>query len=566
MLDVLSALLRGESPAEAYYRRGVAQQAAGDLESARASYARALGWDGRHAGAHNNLGWILHSRGELDAAIACYERALEADARAAEAARNLAIAWQAKGDPVRAEPYSRRTLELQPQSAAAFRLRADILRECGRLDEALACAREALRLEPRDAGCANSVGLALRQLGRSEEAAAAFASAVALDDRLAEAHHNLGLELKEMRDFPAALAQFRAAAERDPLSADAQLSLGAALEASADAPQAIEHYRRAISLRPDLAQAHFNHALQLLHAEDYARAWEEFEWRWRIPELSKLRPQFAAPAWEGGAIGGRSVLVYTEQGFGDAIQFVRYLPLLAQGGARVLLLCPPALRRLLGGLAGVSAAASEGEPVPQTDLSCALLSLPLRLGRAAEPVPARVPYLSAEPAATERFRAILGSGAPKIGLAWASHSPRPGLAELKSLPLRALAPLGRAAAGARFYSLQKGASAAEAGSPPPGLALVDLSAELRDFADTAAVIANLDLVISVDTAVAHLAGALGKPVWTLVPFPPDWRWQRSGEACAWYPTMRLFRQRRSYAWEEVFQAVAAALGTRLGIR
>jgi hypothetical protein len=255
-------------------------------------------------------------------------------------------------------------------------------------------------------------------------------------------------------------------------------------------------------------------------------------------------------------------LLHSEQGFGDTIQFIRYAPLLARQGARVVVECQPELRSLLRGVEGVQHLLAQGEPLPPFDLHAPLLSLPLAFGTRLGSIPAQVPYLKADPALAEAWRGkVAGDGRRlKIGLAWAGSPARKGDRQ-RSVSLSALAPLA-AVKGADFYSLQKGPAAEQAKNPPPEMRLMDLTAELKDFADTAALIASLDLVISVDTAVAHLAGAMARPVWTLLEFVPAWRWLLDREDSPWYPTMRLFRQPSRGDWGSVVRRVAEALAAR----
>jgi len=557
-----NSLSHHSEDAEACYRAGIAQQAEGQVERARASYERAVALDPRHARAHNNLGSLLHLRGDRAAAIGCYQRALEACADLPDPHRNLAIAYIEAADYANAARHARRAVELAPASAELNALLAEALRGAGKADEALAAGREATRLDARSARAWNATGLALKELGRAGDAREAFSRALSLEDGFAEAHLNLGLALQDERDFDGARACFETAIERDPALAEAHLAMGVLLEVAWDSPAAMDSYRRAIALKPDLAQARFNHALQLLHSGDFGRGWQEYEWRWRLPELAGMLPRVQAPPWDGSPLSGKAILLYAEQGLGDAIQFVRYAPLVAGTGARVVVRCPAPLAGLFRAVAGVAAVVGEGDPEPSCDFSAPLLSLPRLLYAAHPAIPAEVPYLRPDADAVARLRAAMQIGdgrALRVGLVWASHSARPSLGALKSFTLEALAPLAAARAGVRFYSLQTGPSAVQARSGPAGMALLDLSAQLHDFSETAAAIANLDLVISADTAVAHLAGAMGKPVWTLVAFPPDWRWRRRGDRCDWYPSMRLFRQRRSYEWGEVVQEAARAL-------
>jgi hypothetical protein len=334
----------------------------------------------------------------------------------------------------------------------------------------------------------------------------------------------------------------------------------AVLERLQDSPDALACYRSAIEMKPDNAQAHYSYALQLFAAGDYVNGWKELEWRWRIPEVQATRPRLSAPEWQGEPLAGKTILVYGEMGFGDTLQFARYLPLLARRGAKVLIQCQSALAKVIRSVDGASAVLGANEPVPDCDYCCPMMSLPLRLGTG-NSIPAEVPYLRAGDAEMARFRDIAPADGRtlNIGLVWATHSPTTRRAARKSLALNALAPLWAARKDARFVSLQMGPPASEMGNLPAGLALLDVAGRLGDFADTAGCLAHLDLLICCDTAVAHLAGAMGKPVWLLASFPPDWRWRREGERSPWYPSLRLFRQDRNRSWAGAISGAAAAL-------
>jgi Flp pilus assembly protein TadD len=431
--------------------------------------------------------------------------------------------------------------------------------EAGRSEQAERLLYRALALEPASAEIHNNLGNVLRSAGRLEGAIEAYRSAIALAPGLAEAHFNLGLAILQRGDAAGARQCFRAALQSRPAFADAQLNLGFLLEEDGDNAGAIACYRSAIALEPELVEAHVNLGMQLLLAGRLPEGWREYEWRLRYPEYSGADLAAAAPRWDGAALDGRTILLDAEQGFGDAIQFLRYAPLVAERGARVLVRCAPEFAVLAASAPGVAAIATRGSPLPPFDVYCPLPSLPLVFGTSLDSIPAHVPYLRADPALAERWKRRLAGGAAgcRVGLVWASQS-KHRTAPDKSLALAALAPLA-AVPDLRFYSLQKREAARQAERPPAGMQIEDLGEELRDFADTAAVIANLDLVVSVDTAVAHLAGALGRPAWTLLKFAPDWRWLLARDDSPWYPTMRLFRQQKPADWNPTIEEVAVAL-------
>ena len=463
---------------------------------------------------------------------------------------------------------------MQPEHAEAQYNLAHILgaqgyahQERGEPELAIENYLEALSLAPGMARVHNNLGNAYNSAGRPQQAVAAFREAIDLEPGLAEAHLNLAMALQQSgEDETQAAAHYRRAAEISPNLAEAQLNLGVLLEKEGDPAGAKECYARAVTARRDFAEAHFNYALQLLLAGDFARGWEEYEWRMRLPDLARYWPYPDRPRWEGSPLDGKVILLYAEQGFGDAIQFVRYAPLVAARGGRVIAICQPKLKALFEGAPGLSAAYNAGEPDPEFDVCCSLLSLPRLFGTTLQTIPARVPYLNADREKYLHWKARLAQGdrAMRVGLVWASQSSN-ATARSRSLDLDLFAPLA-GIRGVEFYSLQKGPGAEQAARPPQGMQLRDCGGALEDFSDTAALISNLDLVISIDTAVAHLAGALAKPVWTMTNWPPEWRWLLGRDDSPWYPTMCLFRRCRTEQWEQVIGRVAETLRERAANR
>jgi tetratricopeptide (TPR) repeat protein len=481
----------------------------------------------------------------------------------ADALVREAIASREAGRPAEAERSLYRALALEPGSAEIQLQLADLYRALGRHDAALDRCREAVRLAPGAAPAYNNLGNAYRSVGQLDSAIQAYRRAIELDDALAEAHFNLGIALHHTGDQEGAARHFRAARRAQPAFAEASLNLGYVLEEQGDPAGAIQAYRDAIALAPEMAEAHVNLGMQLLLCGQYGEGWEEYDWRLRYPEYSGADLASRARRWRGEPLGGGTLLLDAEQGFGDAIQFLRYAALAAERGARVVVRCAPELAALAARTPGVAAAFARGSPLPVFDAYCPLPSLPRIFATTLATIPARVPYVLPDPGAVDRWAARLGAatGGRRVGLVWASQSGH-RTAAAKSLGLDILAPLA-AVPGLTFYSLQKGDAARQALRPPAGMHLVDLGPDLRDFSDTAAVLAGLDLVISVDTAVAHLAGAMAKPTFTLLKFAPDWRWLLGRDDSPWYPGMRLYRQESTGDWG---RPVAALVGDlrRLG--
>jgi predicted O-linked N-acetylglucosamine transferase (SPINDLY family) len=495
----------------------------------------------------------------------------------------------ADGVAADAADYVRIAVRLGTDRAARESLRARILERCGVLFEdpsaplefgrffetAVAAARENAERAPAaaaapDAGAGADEefrrGNAQLEAGRYADAEAACERVLALDPRHAGALSNLGVVRNYQERAEEALACFQRAVELDGTRAAYRNNLAHAQITLRRLEEAGATLERTLALEPENADARWIRATLLLLRGDYARGWREYEWRWISDRRARQAAgRFPQPRWRGEAAAGKTVLVHTEQGLGDAIQFIRYARLVAERGLTVVLETRPALQRLLASAAGVARIAQEGTP-GRVDYHCPLMSLPLVFGTTLQSVPAAVPYLRADPARVAHWRTRLPADGtidrgPRVGLVWSSD-PRqaaPGAdafgKRAKSCPAGLLAPLARVS-GVRFVSLQKDLPAGEA---PPPLPMADFMAQVDDLADTAAIIESLDLVISVDTAVAHLAGALGKPVWVLLVHDSEWRWLLERADSPWYPTARLFRQPRRGDWAAVVAGVAAAL-------
>ena len=472
---------------------------------------------------------------------------------------HTALAQQQAGRYDEAERSFYRALALEPDSAQIHLQLGNLLRLAGRHEAALQCCLEAVRLAPDFAPGHNNLGNAYRDLGRQEEAIAEFRRALALDDRLAEAHFNLGTALLAAGNTDQTMECYRSALRLRPDFPLAHLNLGFLLEEAGDVSGAAAAYASAVAADPHLVEAHVNLGMQLLLRGRFSDGWTEYEWRLRYPEYGAAAASAGFVRWNGAALDGKTILLDSEQGFGDAIQFLRYAAPVADRGGRVVVRCAPELASLFGTAPCVSAVVVPGTTLPAFEAYCPLPSLPYVFGTTLGTIPARVPYLHADAAKAARWREKFAGddAACRVGLVWASQS-RHRTAGAKSIPLKAMAPLA-GIPGIRYYSLQKGAAAREVDHAPAGMRISDLSGELADFSDTAAALANLDLVISVDTAVAHLAGAMARPTWTLLKFAPDWRWLLERGDCPWYPTMKLYRQHRPGDWTVPLAAIAQQL-------
>jgi Flp pilus assembly protein TadD len=459
----------------------------------------------------------------------------------------LAFAAHERGDQAAAETLCRKLLRESRADSRPYYLLGVVLHQRERFQEALDYLRQASALAPQAPAIFKGLGCAWQSLGNYSEAADNFRRAVALKPDRADLYDGLGHACFELGDIEAAEAAFRRAVELDPQNAESWNNLGKTLRQLNRLDEAIAAYGRALELRPELVLAHYGRALALLAAGDLPAGLREYEWRpHRTPR------EFPQPRWRGEALAGRTLFLHAEQGFGDAIQAVRFIPRLRAQGARVILECRPRLKRLFVFSNCADVVIAREEPIPPFDCYTSALSVAGILGVTLETIPKQVPYLSAPPANRPP------GGKPRIGLVWAGN---PGHNDdaLRSIPLAELAPVLNLP-GYDFFSLQvpvpAGDGAVLAGFPQ----LVNAGNGLLDFMDTATAIAGMDLVITVDTAVAHLAGALGKPVWLLLAHSPDWRWFRQcGDQSPWYPTMRLFRQPRRGQWGPVVARVAEEL-------
>jgi tetratricopeptide (TPR) repeat protein/ADP-heptose:LPS heptosyltransferase len=505
-------------------------KAQGRLDEAENSYRRALALKPDYLHAYFNLGIALQDRGRLDEAEHCYRKVIDLKADHVQAYINLGTVLTEQGRLADAEQSNRRALELKPDYVEAHINLANVLRKQHRLAEAESSNRKALALQPDSVYAHSNLGNILLERKRFKDAESSYCRAIELDPAYAQAHGNLGNTLKEEQ--------------------------GRFTEAEAS-------YRRAIALDADYAQARSNLGILLLSLGRYTEGWPYYEARYDPKQDEKwiALPELPFPQWQGESLLGKSILLWPEQGLGDEIQFARYAPVLKERGvAHLTLVCTAPLKTLLQTVAGVDHLITQGEPILQHDYWAFPLSLPLHLGTTLASIPADLPYLGADPQRMQQWQARLPEDGLKVGLVWRGNAQHQNDAN-RSLPgLASLAPLW-AVAGVKFVSLQKGPAEAEAISPPNGQPIVALGENIHDFADSAALVAQLDLVICVDTSVAHLAGALGKPCWVMLPaVGTDWRWLHERSDSPWYPgVMRLFRQTTPESWDATIAQVAQAL-------
>jgi len=481
----------------------------------------------------------------------------------AEGLHCLGIALLGQGQHGQALGFFERSLRVAPGNSQAENNRATALGALGRHEAALESLDRAIALRPDDAGLHYNRGNTLRKLLRDNAALAAYDTALRLEPSLRQALQNkgivltrLGRPLEALETYDQLLALYRRAPADDVL-AEARANRAWALDRLNRRDEALAACDDAIAGDPAHALAHFNAAPICLAMGDYARGWREFEWRWRDPTFRQHARNFPQPLWLGqGSLQGRTILLYAEQGFGDTIQFCRYVPMVKALGARVVLEAPPPLLPLLRTLAGVDTLVAFGEKLPAFDMQTPLMSLPLAFGTRLETIPAETPYLAADPSRVEKWRAILGPARGlRVGLAWSGNAALQS-DHVRSARLAELAPLFRD--GIEYIAVQKDIRPHDMDAAAQ-LGVRMFGAATEDFADSAALISLMDVVISVDSAPAHLAGALARPVWVLLYYAAEWRWLMAREDSPWYPTARLFRQQIALDWGEVAQRVGDAL-------
>ncbi|MGE5514878.1 MAG: tetratricopeptide repeat protein [Bacteroidota bacterium] len=528
---------------------------AGEAAFAADLARQAIAGDDSYFAPYLALGNALQNLGDIDGAVEAFRHAIRLNDASAESYCNLASALNACNRFDEAVDAAVQALVLKPDFPEAHNNFGNALLGQGNTEDAVECYEKSLALNPDFAEAWQNLGNAHLRAGDAEAALGAFARALQLEET-AERFHNLGNAFLALAQFEPAARCFAQAIESDPGLHDAWMNLSVALKGLGQLADAEAVQRDAVQLRPEDAEAHFNLAVLLLQQGKYAEGWAEYEWRWQLPEFQQLLRDFPQPRWDGGRFDGRTLLVTAEQGYGDALEFCRFVPLVAALGGRVVLECRPGLERLLQTLAEGVEVVALGAPLPDFDLHAPLMSLPGLLGVTLENLPAAVPYL-AVPAGSRGFPALAEPAKLKVGLAWAGKATRQDNA-FRSCTLDDLAPL-LDEAGAEFFSLQVG--------PAGGLGrwqgrgnLHDLAPDLSDFVDTAAAIAQMDLVITVDTSVAHLAGALAKPVWVLLSRPSNgFLWMDGRSDSPWYPSVRLFRQTVPGDWVGTLSEVKAEL-------
>ncbi|EDY21757.1 TPR repeat-containing protein [Chthoniobacter flavus Ellin428] len=547
---------------ELAFQLALGHRQAGRLPDAEALLRQIVAVQPNHTSAWHQLGLVVLQLGRPAEAVDLIRQAVALQPGNAALHSDLGVAYRMRGDLEEAITSFRNALRLHPGAGHTHRNLGDALLAAGQSEEAIASYRSAIAAQPTDAGAHNNLGNVYLHLGQLEDAAACYQRAVDLEPRLIQAQSNLGDMLTKLDRPEEGLVCAQRVLALDPNFAEGHLNMGVAYWRMGHFAEAETCYRRAIALNPNFVDAHLNLGLLLLLHGRYEEGWREYEWHWRSGTHASRRRDLAAPTWDGTPAEGKTILTYCDQGFGDTLQFVRYLPLVLEQSraARLIVECQAALIPLLRQLGGPQIEfiprEDSKETSPPHDLHVSFFDFPLVLRRF-EPLTTAEPYLKADEEKRAAWRSRLGpSGKKRVGIAWAGN-PAQRDDRRRSMKPEMLRPI-LTIPDITFVNLQfqppgpLPAPIAEAG-------VLDVREHIADFADSAALLAELDLIITVDTSVAHLAGALGRPAWVMVSFVPDFRWGIAHTDTPWYPSMRLFRQPRPGDWETVVQDVQAAL-------
>jgi tetratricopeptide (TPR) repeat protein len=515
------------SSGEALHLMGLSAMGRGRADAAVEHLSNLTRLSPGHFEAHNDLGLAYLSQDEAEKAVDCFRRTIAIHPEFHVAHYNLGLALKALRDFAAAQSAFESALRFNPRHAQVHFSFGDLLHLRADRSAAIEHYRRAIALEPGYVAAMNHLAIVLSECGELEQAENWLRKALDVDPACAETHCNLGNQYRRNHRFD----------------------------------EAILAYRKAIALKPDFSHAHFNLGLVLLLLGDYTNGWPEYEWRLlRLAKNSGYPRRHGLPIWCGEPISGKTILIYDEQGFGDIFMFARYLPLLRDRGARVVIetrqsligmfRCQPAVHQIV-------ARETDAQPSISCDFCLPMASLPSRFATRLETIPRNVPYLYADIDATRHWAERLGQPSPRIALTWAGSSTDPS----RSCPLSAFRPLiQRFSSTVRWYAVQKNNSERDTCRE---LGIVDLSAEIHDFSDTAALLQNVDLAMTIDTSVAHLSAALGRPTWVLLPYLPDWRWLLHRSDSPWYPTARLFRQPSAGNWESVMKFVGDSIAEKV---
>jgi tetratricopeptide (TPR) repeat protein len=557
-IDLIAAAIKSNpNDAEYFSNLGVLLRHQNRFEEARKSHDLAIKLAPNSAKAWINLGDLLKAQGQYDESLLTYDHALTLDSTNTEAANKGGTLLLERDRFEEALVRFDRSQVILPDQIEVLRDSGICLSRLNRRDEAIAQFRKARQIKPDFVDAIHHLALTLHEMKRLEEALATFDRALSLSVDKVEFINNRGNVLMSLGRNEEALAHYERAIALKPDFAEAHANRGLVLDELFRMDEAAECYRKSIALKSDYPNAHWNLALNRLRVGDLKTGWAEAEWRWKTPKLPLNERNFECPLWLGAEpLRGKTILLHNDQGLGDALHFCRYVPMVAAMGANVILEVQKELCELLSGLAGVSKLVARGEALPDFDFHCPLCSLPLAFDTVLDTIPSATPYISVGNNADAWKNRLASVKSPRIGLVW-SGNPTQSADRTRSMTLEALLPILETKAS--FISLQKEVRPADREVLDQQKKILDLGPELKSFADTAAVVSQLDLVITVDTSVAHLVGALGRPVWIMLCYVPCWRYLLHRTDSPWYPTARLFRQTETRDWRTVVREVRTEL-------
>lgn len=562
--EYLLILQTNPNHAQALYSLGTIAYRRGNLDAAVNLVSQAIDVKSDLPKFHNTLGLFLEETSKTDQALKCYERALQIKPDYADAFHNISIINLNRGDFKTASENAKRAIEAAPTFPQAFNTLGYCQQQLGHLRDAAAYYQKAVELKPDYAEAYNHLGVLLTDQSNYIEAVNAFQKAIAIDPLYAELYNNMAIAKKSLRAFDEAIENYRKATEIDHTFFQAFNNLANSLRDKGLLSEAIENYDRAIAINPNYADAYWNRSLALLLNGDLAEGFRQYQWR-RDPALNIMTypHSYEQPRWDGSPIDGKTILIHFEQGYGDNIQFIRYLPMLKEIGAKVIFEARAEMLDLIKDFPGVDnvvEAKTHGGCTEDFDFYAALMDLPAIFQTTLETVPSEVPYIFANKDITKKWKERITTDDFKVGIVWAGKPTNRNDVN-RSFKLSNFKPLANIK-DVKLFSLQKG-DAVKQIAQFEDLEIENLGEHFKNFADTAAAIENLDLIISIDTSVLHLAGAMGKLTWALLPFSPDWRWLLNRNDSPWYPTMKLFRQKKIGDWKSVIEEITEELKNAL---
>jgi tetratricopeptide (TPR) repeat protein len=540
--------------AGAHCNLGITLQNLHQLATAVKRYKQALTIKPNYAEAHYNLGNTLKELGELEAAVKSYEKALAIKPDYAEAHSNLGVTLRELGQLEKAVKSYEKALNIKPDYAEAHSNLGLTLKELGQLGTAAKHYDQALAINPNYAEAHSNLGITLKELGQLEKAVESYEKALNIKPDYAETHYNLGVTLNELGQLEKSVKSYEKALNIKPDYAEAHSNLGNTLKELGQVEKAVKSYEKALSIKPDYAEAKWNLSLVQLVIGSYKAGWLNYESRWQKKDCGSER-HYPQPFWDGSSLAGKTLFLHSEQGTGDMIQFIRYVKVLSTKTTKIIVECPKSLHRLFSTVREINVLVTNEDLLPDFDFYAPLLSLPCILNTTLKTIPVYVPYLFADDHIASPI--VTQPKVLNIGIVWAGN-PSHINDKNRSINLSFFSAITNIH-DTQFYSLQVGDRKADLNQEVFAPQIIDVGNDLGDYAETATVINQLDLIITVDTSVAHLAGAMGKPVWVLLPFAPDWRWLLERDDSPWYPTMRLFRQQERGNWATVFNEVSQSL-------